>query len=79
MSGADIAAAMMLCLSYFAGTSVMCDATIGGRCHWEWTVPECSRIEAQYYAPGGPADQAEAGTAEAASKARDTLRELMSR
>jgi hypothetical protein len=55
---ADIAAAFILCQSYFAGSSVMCDAIPGGRCHYEWTDPRCVNVESQYYAPGGPGDVA---------------------
>jgi hypothetical protein len=79
VSGADVAAAMMLCQSYFAGFSAMCDAIAGGRCHFQWTVPECFQVESQYYAPGGPADQAASNSSLAAAKAREELRTLLSR
>lgn len=75
MSPADVAAAFMLCQSYFTTGYAICD----WHCQYQWTDPRCEQVEKLYYSPGMPGNPTDDQTKAKLEEARKTLEELLAR
>lgn len=78
-SDADLELALFACQTQFAGNTLYCDAIVGGKCHFTYSLPACYKIERLWNAPDGPAVRLQAMSAEESSKQREADRLLIER